>query len=125
MTGQRSQGTSDAQGVALVEALAPGDVFTATIEGYAMATGTYGEPGKVTLAMVPDTAAGRDMDATTGEPVQGAVVYVYDGEACQGEACLGKLPVVMADAAPDGTFTVEGMPATPQLMVSTPMLSQR
>jgi protocatechuate 3,4-dioxygenase beta subunit len=120
VAGQRSQGTSDAQGVALVEALAPGDVFTATIKGYATATGTYEESGQVALEMVPDTAAGRVVDATTGEPVQGAVVYVYDDETCQGEACRGRPPVVMADAAPDGTFTVVGMPARPQLMIKAP-----
>lgn len=120
VSGVRSQGISDAQGVALVEALAPGDVFTATIDGYAVAAGTYEESGQVVLQMYPDTAAGRVVDATTGEPVQGAVVYVYDGEACQGEACRGTPPVVMADAATDGTFTVEGMPAKPQLMIKAP-----
>lgn len=114
------QAVADAQGVALLMAVAPGDVFTATLEGYAVVTATLTTSGQAAVSLYPTRVAGRAVDAVTGEPVLGAVVYAYDRNRCQGIACRGTPPVVYADAAEDGTFVLDGLPPNPQLMVKAP-----
>lgn len=114
------QAVADAQGVALLTAVVPGDVFTATLEGYAVVTATLDSSGQAAVSLYPTRVAGRVVDTRTGEPVSGAVVYAYDRNRCQGIACRGTPPVVYADAAEDGTFVLDGLPPNPQLMVKAP-----
>ncbi|MCB0253508.1 MAG: carboxypeptidase regulatory-like domain-containing protein [Anaerolineae bacterium] len=120
VTSPRSEATTDEQGVALLPLLEAGDLFTVTLAGFAPATQTYQGEAQVDLALAADTAAGAVVDAVTGEPVPGAIVYVYDKNTCQGIACRGTEPVVMQDAEADGTFEVSGMPANAQVMVKAP-----
>ncbi|MCS6844958.1 MAG: carboxypeptidase regulatory-like domain-containing protein [Caldilineales bacterium] len=114
------QAVADAQGAALLTAIAPGDVFTTTLEGYAVVTATLTSSGQAVVSLYPTRVAGRAVDAVSGEPVLGAVVYAYDRNRCQGIACRGTLPVVYTDAAEDGTFVLDGLPPNPQLMVKAP-----
>ena len=116
----RSDATTDAQGVALLPLLESGDPYTVTLAGFAPAAQTYSGEAQVDLSIVPNTVAGTAVDATTGEPVPGAIIYVYDKTSCQGEACRGSEPAVLVDANADGTFLVEGMPADPQVMIKAP-----
>ena len=116
----RSDATTDAQGVALLPLLESGDPYTVTLAGFAPAAQTYSGEAQADLSIVPNTVAGTAVDATTGEPVPGAIIYVYDKTSCQGEACRGSEPAVLVDANADGTFLVEGMPADPQVMIKAP-----
>ena len=116
----RSDATTDAQGVALLPLLESGDPYTVTLAGFAPAGQTYSGEAQADLSIVPNTVAGTAVDATTGEPVPGAIIYVYDKTSCQGEACRGSEPAVLVDANADGTFLVEGMPADPQVMIKAP-----
>ncbi|MEZ4770314.1 MAG: putative glycoside hydrolase [Caldilineales bacterium] len=116
----RSEATTDAQGVALLPLLEAGDPYTVTLAGFAPIAQTYNGEAQSDLTVAPDTVAGAVVDATTGEPVPGAIIYVYDRTACQGEACRGTEPAVLADADADGGFQVAGMPADPQLMIKAP-----
>ena len=116
----RSDATTDAQGVALLPLLESGDPYTVTLAGFAPVAQTYSGEAQADLSIVPNTVAGTAVDATTGEPVPGAIIYVYDKTSCQGEACRGSEPAVLVDANADGTFLVEGMPADPQVMIKAP-----
>lgn len=120
VTSPRSEATTDAQGVALLPLLEAGDPYTVTLAGFAPAAQTYGGEAQADLSIAPNTVAGAVTDATTGEAVPGAIVYVYDKDTCQGEACRGTQPAVIADANADGNFLVEDMPANPQLMIKAP-----
>lgn len=118
--GPRSEATTDAQGLALLPLLEPGEVFTATVDGFAAAAQPYDGQAQQRIALVPDTLAGRVVDAQTGAAVIGATVYVYDRAACQGPACRGVQPIAMVDASEDGSFLVSGLPAGPEVMVKAP-----
>ena len=120
VTSPRSDAVTDAQGVALLPLLEAGDPYTVTLAGFAAATQTYDGQAQAGLTIAPNTVAGSVVDAASGEAVPGAIIYVYDKTACQGEACRGSEPAVLVDANDDGTFLVEGMPADPQLMVKAP-----
>ena len=120
ISGPRSEATTDKQGIALLPLLEPGEVFTATAENFATVSQPFDGKPQQQLALAPNTMAGKAVDAGTGEPVPGAIVYVYDKANCQGEACRTTEPVVMVDAAADGSFEVTGMPANPQVMIKAP-----
>ena len=120
VTSLRSEATTDEQGVALLPLLEAGDPYTVTLTGFAPAAQVYSGEAQADLTIAPDTVAGAAVDATTGEPVPGAVIYVYDRTVCQGEACRGTEPAVLVDASADGAFQVSGMPADPQLMIKAP-----
>ena len=120
ITGPRSEATTDAQGIALLPLLEPGEVFTATAENFAAVAQPYDGQAQQQLSMTPDTITGQVVDAQTGEPVPGAIIYAYDKAVCQGEACRGTEPAVMVDAAADGAFKATGLPADPQIMVKAP-----
>ena len=120
ISGPRSEATTDKQGIALLPLLEPGEVFTATAENFATVSQAFDGKPQQQLALSPNTVAGKVVDAGTGEAVPGAIVYVYDKTACQGEACRGTEPALMVDAAADGSFEVTGMPADPQVMIKAP-----
>lgn len=115
----RSEAETDAQGIALLPLLEAGDVYTVTVANFAPVRQSYDGTSEIGLALSPDTVAGTVADVT-GAAVPGAVIYVYDGTQCQGMACRGTTPLLMQDAAADGTFTVTGLPAQPQLMIKAP-----
>ena len=115
----RSEAETDAQGIALLPLLEAGDVYTVTAANFAPVRQSYDGMSEIGLALSPDTVAGTVADVT-GAAVPGAVIYVYDGTQCQGMACRGTTPLLMQDAAADGTFTVTGLPAQPQLMIKAP-----
>lgn len=121
VTSQRSAAATDAQGVAVLPLIEAGDVYTVTAPNFAAVAQTYdGVTQEAVLALAPDTVIGRAVDAETGASVLGAVVYIYDKGVCQGIACRGTEPILYADAAADGSFTVSGLPANPELMLKAP-----
>ncbi len=117
---QRSEATSDGQGVALLPLIESGDVYTVTMPGFAPVAQVFDGAAQVALALAPDTIIGQAVDAQTGESVPGAVVYAYDRDVCQGIACRGTIPVAYGDAAEDGSFQLSGLPANPQIMLKAP-----
>ncbi|MFZ2489440.1 MAG: putative glycoside hydrolase [Anaerolineae bacterium] len=116
----RSEASTDAQGVALLPLLEAGDVYTITAPNFAVISQVYDGAAQVDWALAPDTVAGKAMDKATGEPVLGALVYVYDRTQCTGIDCRGTEPTLIMDAAADGTFKVTGLPADPQIMLKAP-----
>lgn len=118
---QRSEAVSDGQGIALLPLIEAGDVYTVSMPGFAPVALSYdGVTQAAAAALAPDTLAGQAVDAQTGESIPGLVVYVYDHDLCQGIACRGTEPLLYADAAEDGSFTVSGLPANPQIMLKAP-----
>lgn len=121
VTSQRSEATTDAQGVALLPLIEAGDAYTVTAPGFAPLVLSYdGVTQGAAATLAPDTLAGQAVDAATGEAIPGLVVYVYDRDQCQGIACRGTEPVLYADAAEDGSFEVSGLPANPEIMLKAP-----
>ncbi|MEA3337032.1 MAG: putative glycoside hydrolase [Chloroflexota bacterium] len=120
LIGPRSQNTSDAQGVALLRLLDPGEVFTVTADGFSTAVIPYDGADQVQVQLYRDTIAGHAVDGKRGEGIIGATVYVYDGAQCQGAQCQGTEPAVMADTNADGSFLVEDAPPDAQVMVKAP-----
>ncbi len=117
---QRSEATTDAQGIALLPLIEAGDTYTVTMPGFAPVAQVFDGAAQTALALAPDTIAGQAVDAQTGEPIPGVVVYAYDRDVCQGIACRGTIPVVYGDAAEDGSFQLSGLPANPQIMLKAP-----
>lgn len=117
---QRSEATTDAQGIALLPLIEAGDVYTVTAPNFAPVAQVYDSATQVDLALAPDTIAGQAVDAQTGEPIPGVVVYAYDRDVCQGIDCRGTIPVAYGDAAEDGSFQLSGLPANPQIMLKAP-----
>ncbi|MEI2690831.1 MAG: carboxypeptidase regulatory-like domain-containing protein [Anaerolineae bacterium] len=117
---QRSEATTDSQGIALLPLIEAGDTFTVTASHFAPVAQTFDGATQAALALAPDTVIGQAVDAQTGESIPGVVVYAYDRDVCQGIACRGTTPVVYGDAAEDGSFQLSGLPANPQLMLKAP-----
>jgi hypothetical protein len=117
---QRSEAVSDAQGIALLPLIEAGDAYTVTMPNFAPVAQVFDGAAQVALALTPDTIIGQAVDAQTGEPIPGVVVYAYDRDVCLGIACRGTLPVVYGDAAEDGSFQLSGLPANPQIMLKAP-----
>ncbi|HSN73567.1 MAG TPA: carboxypeptidase regulatory-like domain-containing protein, partial [Anaerolineae bacterium] len=120
VTSQRSEATSDAQGIALLPLIEAGDVFTVTAPNFAAMAQVFDGATQAALALAPDTVIGQAVDAETGEGVLGVTVYVYDRDTCQGIDCRGTDPLLYVDAADDGSFTVNGLPANPEIMLKAP-----
>jgi hypothetical protein len=120
IVGTRSESTTDAQGVALLRLLEPGDVFTTTAPGFSSVSQVYDGSDQVSVDLYPDTVSGQAVDGRSGEGVMGLTIYVYDGDTCQGLECRGSQPHAIADAEADGRFTVDELPPNPQLMLKAP-----
>lgn len=118
--GPRSQSTTDAQGAALLKFIEPGEVFTVTAPGYAAVPVIYDGSDHMTVEVYRNTVAGQVVDASDGQPVQGATVYVYDGSHCQGRDCRGQPPLRIVDADAEGRFVIEELPPNFQLMIKAP-----
>ena len=102
ITGSTPVVKTDQDGRAILSRVMPGETITVRAEGYTLGQAVYTGQESISLALYPASLQGVVRDASTGQPVAGAMIYV-DGR------------VITADA--NGFYLIPDLPAQPTLVI--------
>jgi hypothetical protein len=93
---------TDQNGRAVLSRVVPGETITVRAEGYASGQAVYTGQESISLTLRPTSLQGVVRDASTGQSIAGAMIYVDDR-------------VITADA--NGFYLIPDLPAQPTLVI--------